>query len=150
MNSPAKKVTIFTDGSCRGNPGPGGWAALLRYNNHEKTIYGAEHNTTNNRMELLAAIAALAILKEPCIIDIITDSQYLRHGVTKWLPQWKSRNWRTSANKPVKNVDLWQRLDTEAKRHKASWHWVKSHNGHPENELVDALAKKAIAEIGKQ
>lgn len=139
-----KHVMIFTDGACRGNPGPGGWAALLRYGEREKTLSGAETNTTNNRMELMAAIQALNTLREACIIELYTDSQYVQKGITEWLPQWKKRHWKTAGNKPVKNADLWQELDKQASCHQISWHWVKGHNGHLENELVDALANKAI------
>ncbi len=139
-----KHVTIFTDGACRGNPGPGGWGALLRYGEHEKKLSGAEFETTNNRMELIAAIKALASLREPCIVALHTDSQYVQKGITEWLPQWKKRHWKTAAKKPVKNADLWEVLDKETGRHRVSWHWVKGHSGHTENELVDALANHAI------
>jgi len=139
-----KRVVIFTDGACRGNPGPGGWGALLRYSNHEKTISGGELNTTNNRMELMAAIKALAAIRETCTIELYTDSQYVQKGITEWLPGWKKRHWKKADNKPVKNADLWQELEKQTHRHQVSWHWVKGHNGHLENELVDALANKAI------
>ncbi|MFT3931261.1 MAG: ribonuclease HI [Spongiibacteraceae bacterium] len=139
-----KRVEIFTDGACKGNPGPGGWGALLRFNGVEKTLNGAEPQTTNNRMELTAAIKALEALKQPCEVDLTTDSQYVRQGITEWMTQWKLRGWRTSAKKPVVNVDLWQRLDELNQRHKVSWHWVKGHSGHRENELVDELANQAI------
>lgn len=139
-----KKVSIFTDGACRGNPGPGGWGALLRYSGHEKKLSGAEPNTTNNRMELMAAIQALAAMKETCIIELYTDSQYVQKGITEWMADWKKRNWKKADNKPVKNADLWQALDIQTRRHKISWHWVRGHNGHVENELVDALANQAI------
>jgi ribonuclease HI len=142
-----KHIYIYADGSCRGNPGPGGWAALLRYEQKEKEISGGELESTNNRMELMAAIQALASLKEACEIDFFTDSQYVQKGITEWLFSWKKRNWRNSANQPVKNADLWQRLEQETQRHKVQWHWVRGHNGHPENERVDLLAKKAIDEI---
>jgi ribonuclease HI len=138
------EVQIFTDGACSGNPGPGGWAAILRYGNVEREISGAEPATTNNRMELFAAIAALEALKRPCTVDLYTDSQYLRDGITKWLPLWKARAWRTANKKPVKNIDLWQRLDTAAAPHRVEWHWVRGHAGHPENDRVDALARAAI------
>jgi ribonuclease HI len=144
-----KRVYIFTDGACRGNPGPGGWGALLRYSDREKKISGGESNTTNNRMELMAAIQALAAIKESCIIELYTDSQYVQKGVTEWLPGWKKRHWKKSDNKPVKNVDLWQALDKQIQSHQISWHWVKGHNGHLENELVDALANKAIDDFQK-
>jgi ribonuclease HI len=142
-----KKVIIYTDGACSGNPGPGGWGALLRYNGHEKKISGGELDTTNNRMELLAAIKALASRKESCQIELTTDSQYLRHGIIEWMSRWKMNNWKTSNKKQVKNIDLWQKLDAEVKRHKITWHWVKGHDGHLENELVDELARNAIAKI---
>jgi ribonuclease HI len=142
-----KHVFIYADGSCRGNPGPGGWAALLRYQDREKEIWGNEADTTNNRMELMAAIAALASLKEPCSIDLYTDSQYVQKGITTWLVSWKKRNWRNAANKPVKNADLWQQLEKETMRHQIKWHWVRGHSGHLENERVDLLAKKAIDEL---
>lgn len=142
-----KKVKIFTDGACRGNPGPGGWGALLQYNGREKTLYGAEERTTNNRMELLAAIKALSALKESCEIDFTTDSEYLRKGITEWILQWKLKNWEKGVKKQVKNMDLWMKLDSEAQKHKITWHWVKSHSGHLENELVDGLANRGIDEI---
>lgn len=139
-----KEISIYADGSCRGNPGPGGWAALLRYQGHEKEISGAEFDTTNNRMELMAAIQGLASLKQPCKIDFYTDSQYVQKGISLWLPGWKKKNWRTAGNKPVKNADLWQALEAETHRHAIKWHWVRGHSGHPENERVDLLAKQAI------
>lgn len=142
-----KRVLVFTDGACRGNPGPGGWGVLLRYSDHEKKMYGAELDTTNNRMELMAAIQALAAIKEDCIVELYTDSQYVQKGITEWMPGWKKKQWRKADNKPVKNVDLWQALDEQTKRHRISWHWVKGHNGHIENELVDALANQAIDEL---
>jgi ribonuclease HI len=141
------KVYIFTDGACRGNPGPGGWGALLRYDDKEKMIYGAEANTTNNRMELLAAINALRALKRSCDIELTTDSQYLRQGITQWIHDWKKRGWKTADKKPVKNVELWEQLDKEVARHKIVWHWVRGHTGHPENEIADALANQAIEEL---
>ncbi len=139
-----KHVSIYVDGSCRGNPGPGGWAALLRYQDREKEISGGELDTTNNRMELKAAIESLSVLKEACKIDFFTDSQYVQKGITLWLPSWKNKQWRSAGNKPVKNVDLWQKLDEETQRHQIKWHWVRGHSGHPENERVDGLAKRAI------
>ncbi|HLB57309.1 MAG TPA: ribonuclease HI [Gammaproteobacteria bacterium] len=145
-----KKIIIFTDGACRGNPGPGGWGALLRYGKHEKTLLGAESHTTNNRMELMAAIKALTSLREPCSIELHTDSQYVQKGITEWLPQWKKRHWKKADNKPVKNADLWEELDRETHRHKIVWYWVKGHNGHIENELVDALANQAIDDAIKR
>jgi len=145
-----KKITIFTDGACRGNPGPGGWGALLRYADHEKKISGGESDTTNNRMELMAAIKALADVQECSEIGLYTDSQYVQKGITEWLPGWKKRQWKKSDNKPVKNVDLWKALDTQTQRHRVSWHWVKGHNGHIENELVDRLANQAIDSLERQ
>jgi ribonuclease HI len=144
-----KKVVIFTDGACRGNPGPGGWGALLRYGNYEKKILGAALSTTNNRMELTAAIQALASLKESCVVELYTDSQYLQKGITLWMPGWKKKQWKKSDNKPVKNADLWQALNQEVLRHQVSWHWVRAHNGHPENEVADKLANQAIDELEK-
>jgi ribonuclease HI len=145
-----KHVTIFTDGACRGNPGPGGWGALLRYGHHEKTLSGFDPHTTNNRMELMAAIKALASLKEKCKIELYTDSKYLQKGITEWLPQWKKRHWIKADKKPVKNADLWETLDKETARHQVAWHWVKAHNGHTENELVDSLANQAIDQLYKK
>ena len=142
-----KHIYIFTDGACRGNPGPGGWGALLRYGDHEKILSGAEEHTTNNRMELTGPIKALASLKQACKIDLYTDSQYVQKGITEWLSVWKKRDWKTADKKPVKNIDLWQKLDAEVSRHEMKWHWVKGHNGHPENELVDALANAAIDKL---
>lgn len=148
MQPQTTTIEIFTDGACRGNPGPGGWGAILRYNNHEKHLKGGEILTTNNRMELTAAIKALSELKRPCTVDITTDSQYVRLGITTWLIKWKKNGWKTADKKPVKNMDLWQQLDTMAAKHKVSWHWVKGHNNHPENELADQLANIAIDELG--
>ncbi len=139
-----KHVFVYTDGACRGNPGPGGWGALLRSGTHEKQISGSEEHTTNNRMELLAAINALAELKQACTVDLFTDSQYVQKGITEWLEGWKKRNWIKADKAPVKNADLWQELDTQASRHKVKWHWVKGHSGHPENDLADAIANQAI------
>ena len=141
---PPEIVEIYTDGACRGNPGPGGWGAILRTRGQEKEISGAESQTTNNRMELQAAIAALQALKRPVDVRLYTDSQYLRNGVLTWLPQWKQRGWKTANKKPVKNQDLWQVLEAEAVKHRIEWHWVKGHAGHPENERADALANAAI------
>jgi ribonuclease HI len=138
-----KVVEIFTDGACKGNPGPGGWAALLRYNGIEKILTGGEKHTTNNRMEMTAAIVALENLKRPCRVIITTDSKYLMNGITAWLPKWKKSNWVTSAKTPVKNVDLWKRLDTAVNKHNVEWKWVRGHQDHPENVLVDAEAQKA-------
>ncbi len=142
-----KVVEMYTDGACRGNPGPGGWGVLLQYNGHKKQLKGAEVHTTNNRMEITAAIEGLAALTRACKVSLTTDSQYLRRGVTQWLANWKRHNWRTAAKKPVKNVDLWQRLDEELQRHHIDWHWVKGHSGHPGNEIADALANAAIDEL---
>lgn len=141
------EVEIWTDGACSGNPGPGGWAALLRYGDHERTLSGAEPRTTNNRMELLAAIRALEALKRPCRVRLVTDSEYLKKGITEWLPRWKARGWRTSERKPVKNADLWRRLDELATRHHVEWEWVRGHAGHPENERVDRLARAALKRL---
>ena len=140
----AETIEIFTDGACRGNPGPGGWAALLRHGDHERVISGAEPETTNNRMELMAAIEALAALKKPSRVDLTTDSQYLRQGVQEWMARWKRNGWRTSQRQPVKNRDLWERLDVLAARHDVQWHWVRGHSGHVENERVDEEANRAI------
>ena len=137
-------VEIFTDGACSGNPGPGGWGALLRWNGHERELSGAEASTTNNRMELMAAIMALESLKRGVMVKLYTDSTYVRDGITKWLHAWKKRNWRTADKKPVKNVDLWQRLEAALGEHKIEWHWVRGHSGHVENERVDLLARQAI------
>ena len=142
-----KVVEIFTDGACRGNPGPGGWGAVLRYDGHERELYGAEPHTTNNRMELMAAIRALETLKRPCKVRLTTDSQYLKKGITEWMDNWKRRNWKTAARKPVKNADLWRRLDEAVARHDIDWHWVRGHSGHAENERADALANRAIDEM---
>lgn len=138
------KVTIYTDGSCKGNPGPGGWGVLLRFNGEEKTLQGAVAQTTNNRMELTAAIAGLQALKKPCVVDLYTDSQYLRQGMTQWLVGWKRNNWRNAQKEPVKNQDLWQALDELAAVHQINWHWVKGHGGDPDNERVDVLANQAV------
>ncbi|RUM88192.1 MAG: ribonuclease HI [Thermodesulfatator sp.] len=139
-----KVVEIFTDGACSGNPGPGGWGALLRYKEHEKRLSGYSSRTTNNRMELLAAIRALEALKHPCKVIITTDSQYVKNGITTWLPGWKNRGWRRAGNKPVKNEDLWKRLDSLCQKHKVTWKWVRGHAGHAENEIADSLATQAI------
>ena len=140
-------VDIFTDGACRGNPGPGGWGALMRYGDKEKTLKGAEAETTNNRMELMAAIISLEELKRPCKVNLTTDSKYVLQGITEWMVNWKKRNWKTTSKQPVKNVDLWQRLDAATQNHDIDWHWVKGHNGHPENERADELANEAIDEM---
>ena len=141
------RVEIFTDGACRGNPGPGGWGVVLRSKGQEKHLYGGEAHTTNNRMELLAAIRGLEALTRPCEVSVTTDSEYLRNGITKWLSNWKAQGWKTSAKKQVKNRDLWERLDEAAGRHTVSWHWVRGHTGHAENELADTLANRAIDEM---
>ncbi len=138
------QIEIYTDGACRGNPGPGGWAALLRYGDHERRISGAESPTTNNRMELMAAISGLEALRRASVVALYTDSQYVQRGITEWLASWIARGWRTADRKPVKNADLWQRLQAAAAPHKVKWHWVRGHAGHPENETVDALANAAI------
>ncbi|HLF22910.1 MAG TPA: ribonuclease HI, partial [Burkholderiales bacterium] len=140
------RVRIFTDGACRGNPGPGGWGAILRYGDREKEIYGAERETTNNRMELMAAIRAIEALTRDCEITLTTDSEYLRKGITEWLPQWKRRGWKTAAKQPVKNQDLWERLETAIESHRVEWQWIKGHSGHEENERADSLANRAIDE----
>ncbi|MBN3859966.1 ribonuclease HI [Neisseriaceae bacterium PsAf] len=134
------KVYLYTDGACKGNPGPGGWGALLCYQEHEKEMYGGENNTTNNRMELTAVIKGLQALKKSCQVAIYTDSQYVKNGITQWMPNWKKNNWKTANKKPVKNQDLWLKLDQELEQHQVSWHWVKGHAGHPGNERADALA----------
>lgn len=139
-----KKVELFTDGACKGNPGPGGWGVLLRYGDHEKNLCGGEATTTNNRMELMAAIEGLASLNEPCQVVLTTDSQYVRQGITQWIANWKKNGWKTAAKKPVKNDDLWQRLDAQSQRHQVEWQWVKGHSGHRENEIADQLANRGI------
>jgi ribonuclease HI len=140
-------VEIFTDGACRGNPGPGGWGALLRFKDSEKRLKGAVSDTTNNRMELQAAISALADLSQPCKVQLTTDSRYVMDGIQQWLPNWKKRGWKTASKKPVKNEDLWRQLDELASAHEIDWHWVKGHSGHTENELADQLANDAIDEM---
>jgi ribonuclease HI len=136
-----KFVEIHTDGACLGNPGPGGWAALLRHGRTEREVAGGEVHTTNNRMELMAAIMALEALRAPCVVALYTDSQYVRQGITEWMPGWVRRQWRTAGGDPVKNRDLWERLHAAAQRHRIDWHWVKGHSGQPDNERVDALAR---------
>ena len=144
-----KHVQAYTDGACRGNPGPGGWGAILRFGGREKELYGGERDTTNNRMELTAAIKALEALNEPCRVELYTDSVYVRNGITVWLPGWQARGWRTASRKPVKNQDLWLRLAELAAKHEVDWHWVKGHAGHVENERADALANRGLdAELG--
>jgi ribonuclease HI len=147
VNESLPHVVIHTDGACSGNPGPGGWAAILAFGDHEKELKGGEPNTTNNRMELMAAIAAFEALKRPCRVDLHTDSQYLRNGILSWIATWKRNGWRTSDKKPVKNVDLWQRLDAALKPHHVRWRWLKGHAGHAMNERADVLAREAIAEL---
>jgi ribonuclease HI len=140
----SERVTIFTDGACSGNPGPGGWGALLRWKGLDKEMSGGERNTTNNRMEMMAAIRALESLKRKVPVDLYTDSTYLRDGITKWLPAWKANGWKTAARKPVKNQDLWRRLEKALAGHDVNWHWIKGHAGHPENERADELARGAM------
>lgn len=140
-------VTIYTDGACSGNPGPGGWGAVMFYGDHRKELYGGEANTTNNRMELMAAISALESLKRPCTIDLHTDSQYVKNGITSWIHNWKKNGWRTADKKPVKNEELWKRLDAALAQHKVRWHWVKGHAGHEHNERADVLARQGIADL---
>jgi len=142
-----KQVYLFTDGACRGNPGLGGWGAVLRFGEHEKSLYGGEPDTTNNRMELLAAIKGLESLKESCQVILTTDSKYVMQGIQDWMPKWKQNGWKTAAKAPVKNQDLWQTLDREVQRHTIQWEWVKGHSGHRENELADQLANRGIDEL---
>jgi ribonuclease HI len=142
-----KQVEIFTDGACRGNPGPGGWGVLMRFNGTERGLYGGTGDTTNNRMELQAAIEGLRALKERCQVDLTTDSVYVKNGITTWLEGWKKKGWKTASRKPVKNVDLWHDLDEQNQRHDVEWHWVKGHSGHRENEMADQLANKGIDEL---
>lgn len=139
-------VTLITDGACSGNPGPGGWGALLRHNGNEKLLSGYEANSTNNRMELTAVIEGLRALTRPCTVHIVTDSKYVMDGIEKWLPSWKRKKWRTAAGTPVKNRELWEALDAELQKHQTTWEWVKGHNGHPDNERVDEAARQAIAD----
>jgi ribonuclease HI len=147
----AKAVEAFTDGACRGNPGPGGWGVLLRSGGRVKELSGGEAQTTNNRMEMTAAIRALEALKGPCRVQVYTDSNYLKNGITTWLPTWRKRGWRTADGKPVKNQDLWFELEEAARRHEVSWHWVRGHAGHPENERADALANEGLVRaLGQQ
>jgi len=141
-------VRIYTDGACKGNPGPGGWGALLRSGGHERELFGGDPATTNNRMELTAVIRALATLKQPSRVEVYTDSEYVMKGITEWLAAWKRRGWKTADRKPVKNVDLWRELDELAGRHEVGWHWVRGHAGHPENERADALANRGVASLG--
>ena len=141
-----KAVEIWTDGACKGNPGPGGWGALLRYGGHEKELFGGQRETTNNRMELMAVIEALASLKQRCRVIVHTDSQYVKNGIQEWMPNWIRRGWRTADNKPVKNIELWQRLAAEAARHDVEWRWVRGHAGDPGNERADELANRGVEE----
>lgn len=143
---PASVVELFTDGACSGNPGPGGWGAILRFKGTEKELKGGEAATTNNRMELMAVIEGLGALSRPCTVAVYTDSQYVQKGITEWMHSWKRRGWKTADNKPVKNEDLWKRLDAAAARHTVSWHWVRGHAGHAENERADGLARAGLAE----
>ncbi len=143
-------MEIYTDGACRGNPGPGGWGALLRFRGHERELSGAEPHTTNNRMELMAAIAALEALSRRCRVRLTTDSRYLCSGIQEWLPRWRTRGWKTAARTAVKNADLWQRLDRAAARHDVEWCWTRGHSGHPENERADALARRAIEALREE
>lgn len=140
-------IEVFTDGGCRGNPGPGGWGAILRYNEHVKELKGGAPHTTNNQMELTAAIRAFEALSRPCHVIITTDSQYVKNGITQWMSGWKKKGWKTAANKPVKNKELWQELDAAIAPHQVEWHWVKGHAGHPENERADELANQAMDEL---
>lgn len=150
MEDIACEVIIYTDGACSGNPGPGGWGAVLIFGDHRKEIKGGAKDTTNNRMELTAAIRALEELKRPCHIELHTDSNYLREGITSWIASWKRNGWKTAQKKPVKNIDLWQSLDAAHERHNISWHWIKGHAGHPENELADALAREGLADTNSE
>ena len=142
-----KEVIIYTDGACRGNPGPGGWGALIKFDTAEREIFGGQNNTTNNQMELSAAIEGLSILKEPCDVELYTDSKYVMDGITQWIQNWKKNNWKTSAKKEVKNKELWQQLDQLMSYHQVQWHWVKGHSGDPGNETADLLANKGIDSI---
>ncbi len=146
--SGGERVTIYTDGACKGNPGPGGWGAWLQFGEHERELFGGERATTNNRMELTAVIQALSALKRPCAIDLYTDSEYVRQGITTWIKGWKARGWKTADRKPVKNIDLWQALDELAAAHTVQWHWVKGHNGDVGNERADELANRGAAQAG--
>jgi len=141
------EVRVYTDGACKGNPGPGGWGAILQSGEHERELFGGEPATTNNRMELTAVIRALEALRRPSRVEVFTDSEYVKRGITEWLQAWKRRGWRTADRKPVKNIELWQRLDELAARHRVRWHWVRGHSGHPENERADALANRGVESL---
>lgn len=147
-SQPSVDVELFTDGACRGNPGPGGWGVLMRSGSHSKELCGGEPETTNNRMEMMAVIEGLAALQRPCQVRVTSDSTYVLKGVQEWLPNWKKRGWKTASKQPVKNVDLWQRLDGLIAQHTIEWQWVKGHSGHPENELADQLANRGIDQLG--
>lgn len=148
MNQDSRNIVeLYTDGACRGNPGPGGWGVLMSYRGQEKELYGGETDTTNNRMELLAAIQGLETLTRPCVVTLYTDSKYVMQGITEWISNWKARGWKTASKKPVKNVDLWQRLDQARDRHQVKWVWVKGHSGHNGNERADELANRGIDEL---
>ncbi len=149
MTEHQSEVTIYTDGACKGNPGPGGWGAWLQAGSRHKELFGGEALTTNNRMELTAVIEALATLNRRCKVAIYTDSEYVKNGMTSWIHNWKRRGWRTADNKPVKNVELWQRLDALVQQHQVAWHWVKGHSGHPGNEKADELANRGVASVGR-
>lgn len=142
-----ERVMLYTDGACKGNPGPGGWGALLRYRGREKAIWGGERDTTNNRMELRAVIQGLQALTRPTAVTVVTDSRYVKNGMNQWIQNWKRNGWRTAAKKPVKNADLWRQLDALVQQHDVSWEWVKGHSGHPENERADELANRGIEEL---
>ena len=142
-----KRVTLYTDGACKGNPGAGGWGVVLEYGEHHKELFGGDVGTTNNRMELMAAIAGLSALKSRCVVDLYTDSVYVKDGITKWLSNWKSNGWRTAAKKPVANQDLWEQLDQAVSNHQVNWHWVKGHSGDPGNERADELANQGVSSV---
>jgi len=147
LTTSSTAVEIFTDGACKGNPGPGGWGALLRYQGKEKSLFGGELDTTNNRMEMMAVIEALRSLKRSCDVILTTDSVYVKNGITSWITGWKQKGWKTAAKKPVKNVDLWKQLDEECAKHTIDWHWVKGHSGHRENEIADELANQGVDQV---